>query len=161
MGDRIMSKMKKIIPLILYILILLLIIPSVNPNLTFASTEQVIYVELSQFKFEPSRIVVNKGDTIVFKLKSSDVAHGFYIDGYDVNLVVTPGELVTVTIVANQIGKFKIRCSVTCGPLHPFMVGDFIVTENGTNLPFILSLILLFLTGFIPFLPVKGGEKFE
>ncbi len=145
---------KKYFILLVYAFLIVLL---VNYTPVSASTDQTVYVELSQFKFNPGRIIVNKGDTIVFKLRSVDVTHGFYIDGYDVNVVVRPGDVVTVTLVADQVGKFKIRCSVTCGPLHPFMVGDFIVKGGGLNLPFILSIFSVFFIGIIPFLMSRRG----
>ncbi|GBC75248.1 Cytochrome c oxidase subunit 2 [archaeon HR06] len=108
---------------------------------------KVIDVKASQFKFEPERIVVNRGDTIILKVKSLDVTHGFYIDGYNVNKMVSLGEEVSITLYADKLGKFKIRCSVPCGSLHPFMVGELIVEENGLNLVFLSSYFLLILLG--------------
>jgi heme/copper-type cytochrome/quinol oxidase subunit 2 len=35
-----------------------------------------------------------------------------------------------LTFVADRPGAFRFRCSVTCGPLHPFMIGRLIVGAN-------------------------------
>lgn len=125
-------------------------------NVYATQNGRVIYVDLSQFQFEPGRIVVNRGERVVFKLRSLDVTHGFYIDGYGVDAVVEPGDVVTLSIVATQVGKFKIRCSVTCGPLHPFMVGELVVVDGGVNTPFILS---LFAVGLVGLLPLLAGRR--
>lgn len=123
-----------------------------------ASTHRVIEVTASQFQFEPGRIVVNQGDTITFKVKSEDVTHGFYIDGYGVDMQVKPGDEVTVTISADKLGKFKIRCSSTCGPLHPFMVGELIVEQGGFNSAFLSSASAILLVGAVAILVAWRGD---
>lgn len=146
----------------LYILIMILILPGLSSwsGYAKASRERVIYIELSQFKFEPGRIIVNRGDTIVFKLRSTDVTHGFFIDGYGVDVEVPPGDDVTIRITADELGKFKIRCSVTCGPLHPFMVGDFLVVENNINIQFAISIGLILLLSIIALIRgMRGGDE--
>jgi heme/copper-type cytochrome/quinol oxidase subunit 2 len=144
-----------------YILILTLVFSGLSfyTNYAVASNPKTIYVELSQFKYNPGRIIVNKGDTVILELRSTDVTHGFYIDGYNINVEAPPGEVVTIRITADMVGKFKIRCSVTCGPLHPFMVGDFLVEENNVNTPFIVSIGLILLFGIITLIKVMGGVE--
>ena len=149
--------MARLPSLLLYIIIIFTMIIAVfQVSSVYGAGERVVYIDLSQFKFEPGRVVVNRGETVVFKLRSLDVTHGFYIDGYGVDAVVRPGEVVTITITAYQAGKFKIRCSVTCGPLHPFMVGDLVVLDGGLNTPFILSLFALGLVGLLPLVRFRG-----
>jgi heme/copper-type cytochrome/quinol oxidase subunit 2 len=45
-------------------------------------------------------------------------------------VVVDPGQTASLTFVADQPGTFRLRCSVTCGALHPFMIGKLNVGPN-------------------------------
>ncbi len=73
---------------------------------------------------------VQRGDTITFHLESLDATHGLFVDGYDVNIQAEPGKSAEVTFVADKEGTFKFRCSVSCGTLHPFMIGELDVEPN-------------------------------
>jgi ferredoxin len=110
-----------------------------------------ITLKAKKFGYSPSRIVVNKGDTIVLKPTSLDVTHGFLLDGYPVEFMIKQqgiaylkytwedddGKLRTdwdkvseIEFVADKSGKFTFRCNQTCGNLHPFMTGELIVRPN-------------------------------
>lgn len=88
------------------------------------------------------RIEVNWGDHVVLHLRAADTAHGFYLDGYGIQQVVRPGEETVVRFTATRPGKFRFRCSETCGPLHPFMVGELVVRPN---IPFYGAVLLTLL----------------
>lgn len=87
-------------------------------------------VKLSQFQFQPAVFRVERGDRVRFNLDSVDVTHGFYVDGYGVSVAVPEKEQKTVEFVADRPGAFRIRCAVTCGPFHPFMIGKLVVSPN-------------------------------
>ncbi len=95
--------------------------------------ERHIRMTARAFAYEPRTLHVNRGDTVVLTLQSVDVVHGFYLDGYNLQTEVEPGRDTTVRFVADQPGKFRFRCSVSCGSLHPFMIGELVVEPN---LPF-------------------------
>jgi heme/copper-type cytochrome/quinol oxidase subunit 2 len=73
---------------------------------------------------------VNPGDTVTLQLVSTDVVHGLYVDGYDVSVEADPGQTATLTFVADRSGSFRFRCNVTCGAMHPFMIGKLTVGTN-------------------------------
>ena len=103
--------------------------------LTFAAPqERHVTVQARSFAFEPGVVRVNRGDTIVLTVESVDVVHGLYVDGYDVDATAEPGQSAQVRFVADRPGKFKFRCSISCGSLHPFMIGELVVEPN---LPFL------------------------
>jgi len=94
------------------------------------SSERVIDVQARMFRYTPDRIEVERGDTVVIRLTALDVIHGFYLDGYGVDAVARPGHPTTIRFVADRGGKFRFRCSFTCGSLHPFMIGELVVRPN-------------------------------
>jgi cytochrome c oxidase subunit 2 len=88
-----------------------------------------------QFEFVPAVIEVQQGDLVRINFKTADVVHGFYIDGYDVNLKVHWGDTESIEFVADKAGTFKFRCSVACGPFHPFMAGKLVVRQSPDVIP--------------------------
>ncbi len=94
--------------------------------------KRLVRVEASQFSYTPSTIQVQAGDTVTIELVSTDVVHGLYVDGYGVSVEADPGQTKTLTFVANRPGSFRIRCNVTCGAMHPFMVGKLTVGSDTT-----------------------------
>ncbi len=106
-------------------------------------TTREITVEAQQYEFIPHRLVVNRGDTLVIRFRSLDVTHGFFLEGYGIDakaraqfpyfwLVDDEGEqqVEQVTVVVDRSGKFRYRCSETCGSMHPFMQGEMVVRPN-------------------------------
>ncbi|HBY97673.1 MAG: cupredoxin domain-containing protein [Ardenticatenaceae bacterium] len=93
-------------------------------------TRREINLAAQRFDWQPEVIHVNRGDQVVFNITSDDVVHGFYLDGYGINEPVLPGRTTTVTISADKAGKFRFRCSYTCGNMHPFMIGELVVEPN-------------------------------
>jgi heme/copper-type cytochrome/quinol oxidase subunit 2 len=92
--------------------------------------ERFFRVEASQYAFTPAVLKVNPGDRVTIELASTDVVHGLYLDGYDMQVMADPGQTATLSFIANQSGMFRFRCSVTCGDLHPFMIGKLYVGPN-------------------------------
>jgi heme/copper-type cytochrome/quinol oxidase subunit 2 len=104
-----------------------------NPIALAARTERAekhFRIEASAYQYTPEAISVNPGDHVTIDLVSTDVVHGLYLDGYDLNVTADPGQTATLTFVADRSGSFRFRCSVTCGALHPFMIGKLNVGSN-------------------------------
>ncbi len=96
-----------------------------------AST-RVITVEAGQWEYSPGIITVNEGDRVTLRFATGDVTHGFYLDGYGIEQAILPHETAEVHFVATRAGRWMFRCSVTCGPFHPYMVGWLRVQPNTT-----------------------------
>jgi len=87
-------------------------------------------IQASQFAYSPAVLSVNPGDRVTIELTATDVVHGLSIDGYDLETKSDPGQTARLTFVANQQGSFRFRCTVTCGNMHPFMIGKLQVGQN-------------------------------
>jgi len=120
------KRMRWIVFAILAFVILLMPFPLPPP----ATASRTVRVEAGNFSFNPGVIFVNRGEQVTLELLSTDVVHGLHLEGYDLRLVSDPGQTSRVTFTADAPGTFRIRCSVTCGPLHPFMVGKVVVGAN-------------------------------
>jgi len=102
-----------------------------------------ILVRAGQYAFDPPVIGVRRGDTLKLRFAATDVVHGFYLEGHDLDVTIPPlSRQVTVkrggatqvveevVLTAGRSGKFRYRCSKTCGAMHPFMLGELIVGPN-------------------------------
>jgi heme/copper-type cytochrome/quinol oxidase subunit 2 len=105
---------------------LLIVVALLVPMPMSAAAPQThsIVINARAFAFEPSILRVHRGDTVQLHLESLDATHGLFIDGYNVDIQAEPGKSADVTFVADRAGTFKFRCSVSCGTLHPFMIGE-------------------------------------
>ncbi len=115
------------LPILLTIAVVLLLVFLSMAVIRPGGTPRRIDLEAHSYAFSPGRVEVRAGDTVTLALQASDVTHGLYVDGYAVSAVAEPGRPVSVTFVADRPGKFRLRCSVACGSLHPFMLGELVV----------------------------------
>ena len=105
-----------------------------SPRPTAPPRARTIRMEARSFEYLPAGVSVGRGDLVTLELVALDVVHGAHIDGYDVELTADPGQTARTTFVADRPGIFRLRCSVPCGPLHPFMSGTLRVDPSDTLL---------------------------
>jgi cytochrome c oxidase subunit II len=119
-----------------YIIFILLVIlascsskQEISGDITQSPTTVVkeFAVVAKQFEFIPSRIEVNEGDVIILRLTSTDVPHGLFISGYNLNTPITPGQESVLKFTADKKGEFPFSCSVLCGKNHKMMNGILVV----------------------------------
>jgi heme/copper-type cytochrome/quinol oxidase subunit 2 len=115
-----------------------------------APRERTFRIEARQYAYSPSELQINPGDAVTIQLVSTDVVHGLYIDGYDLSMEADPGQTSTMTFTADKSGSFRFRCNVTCGAMHPFMIGkltvgtnDWLVRSAGLAVVAVLGVLIL------------------
>ena len=132
-----------------------------RPATVAKGTPKIVEITASQYAYEPHRFVINPGEEVHLNLISTDVVHGFFLEGHDIEAEIRPGSLTTwvrrpstgeefhpaeeIVFTAGRPGKYRYRCSVTCGTLHPFMQGEMIVRPNRL---YHLALVTTFGTAF-------------
>jgi heme/copper-type cytochrome/quinol oxidase subunit 2 len=108
--------------------------------------DRYVTIKASKYAYEPAVLRVNRGDRVHLSLVSADVTHGFFLEGYDLDAQIPSGDFNfkvrhpskspaykttdEVSFVTDRCGKFRYRCSNTCGYMHPFMQGEMIVSPN-------------------------------
>lgn len=117
---------------------------------------RTVHIEARSFEFSPPVIHVQQGERVTIELVAADVVHGLYIDGYGYEIVADPGQTATLTFIADKAGSFRLRCSVTCGALHPFMIGKLSVGVNTLFYRAIGLSVLAGLAGFFLFRSQKN-----
>jgi len=95
-----------------------------------APQARTFHVQASRFSYRPAVLTANPGDRVTIELKATDVVHGLAIDGYNLETTSDPGQTARLTFVADRRGSFRFRCTVTCGNMHPFMIGRLQVGRN-------------------------------
>jgi len=88
-----------------------------------AGGERSFRIEATSTGFTPAVIRARAGDRVTIELVAMDVVHGLFVDGYELSTTAEPGRPGRLAFVADRTGAFRLRCSVTCGSLHPFVVG--------------------------------------
>ncbi len=179
---------KKIIFLLLLSFEIAVIIPLAIAIVPHQKTIHHIAITAQRFKYFPSKITVNKSDTIVLSFSSKDVTHGFYLDGYPIELMARKGttfkkntfnpditnpsghsleeldrnwdQISSVKFTASKSGKFVFRCTKICGNLHPFMTGELVVRPNTTyHFAVSFSIWIMFLILILIFTKDKTTPK--
>jgi cytochrome c oxidase subunit 2 len=95
--------------------------------------EMTVNVTERQFGFEfsypqsngktvvASALYLAKGQPVVFKLRSLDVIHSFFVPEFSEKLDAVPGITTTLRVTPTRTGTYPVECTELCGPGHAFM----------------------------------------
>lgn len=105
-----------------------------------------VYITAIRSHFAPDNIEgVQLGDEVYFHVTNLeqdwDVPHGFGVKGANnAELLIMPGETLTLKWVPDRTGIFPIYCTDFCSALHQEMSGYVRVSPKGSNVPLTFSL---------------------
>lgn len=89
------------------------------------------------WSFQPAEIRVPAGAEITFSATTTDVIHGFNIEGTRLNMMLIPGQISRNTYTFDEPGEYLVICHEYCGLAHHTMHGRIIVETAGTRVPVI------------------------
>lgn len=89
-----------------------------------------VAVDARMGSFAPRMIRATRGDTIHVTLRALDTAHGFKVQGTDIDITAMPGQAVEVTFVVDWEGGREWYCTFSCGPQHGTMSGMIVVQRE-------------------------------
>jgi hypothetical protein len=82
--------------------------------------------------FEPATIYIQRDDSVVFRFRSADVFHQFYVPELGIGPVdIDPGHEKKISFRAEKAGVFRYYCTSQCGGCHFYMQGWIVVTPPG------------------------------
>jgi len=115
-----------------------------NPNAIWAATDAAIVrtgttVRIRMFAirsyFSPGEIEVQQGDSVIIHITNGeqerDMLHGIGIAGYNINVVVDPGETKTIAFRATKPGVWPFYCTNFCSAMHQEMQGYLLIKPRG------------------------------
>jgi len=85
-----------------------------------------VYIISQQFLFNPGTsqpIRLPADSRVTFHITSADVVHGFEVSGTNINVMVIPGQIATITADFHEPATYGIVCHEYCGAGHHSMEG--------------------------------------
>lgn len=96
--------------------------PFDNPGVfEIGDNEYEVVMTLQAFGFNPNKIEVPVGAKVNFIMTSKDVIHGFQVAGTNLNAMVVPGHIQSISQTFNEPGEFLVLCNEYCGAGHQMM----------------------------------------
>lgn len=71
------------------------------------------------------------GRPVVFKIRSLDVVHSFFVPEFSEKIDAVPGITTTLRVTPTRIGSYPAECTELCGPGHSLMRAAVRVVSKG------------------------------
>lgn len=86
-----------------------------------ADNKYQVVMTVQAFSFNPGNFEIPVGAEVEFIMTSKDVIHGVQIPGTNMNAMITPGHIQTITETFDEPGEYLIICNEYCGSGHQMM----------------------------------------
>ena len=87
-----------------------------------------------------SVLYLPKGRPVVFKLRSLDVVHSFFVPEFSEKLDAVPGITTTLRVTPNRLGHYPAECTELCGAGHSLMRAAVYVVQPAVFQQWLASL---------------------
>ena len=91
--------------------------------------EKVIKITTKRWDFNPSVIMIKKGEPVILEFTALDVVMGFKLPDFGVRTDVIPGKTTRLRLLPMAAGTFVFLCDIFCGEGHEDMNGKLVVVE--------------------------------
>ena len=106
-------------PLVFFAVVLLTLLTAAIPGKLAASSEpKVIEITAKRFSFTPDKITLKKGESVILRLKSEDVTHGFFQRALKLDEEIPAGKSADINLTPSTAGNFLTICHHFCGVGH-------------------------------------------
>ena len=85
------------------------------------------------WSFQPAEIHVPADADITFTATTTDVIHGFNVEGTRVNMMLVPGQISRLSYRFSEPGEYLLICHEFCGLGHHMMYGKVVVHPAGSE----------------------------
>ncbi len=92
--------------------------------------EYEAYVVARTFFYNPDTVEVPANSEVTFYVTSGDVIHSYSVVGTNLNTMVIPGEVSTMTAEFDEPGEYGVICNEYCGGGHHDMEGQLHVVPE-------------------------------
>lgn len=89
----------------------------------------VATIKAMMFGYQPNKLEIPVGATVLFQVTSQDVVHSFTIPQTNVNMMVTPGHINQAEHTFKEAGSYLVICNEYCGTGHHYMQMEIEVSE--------------------------------
>ena len=92
-----------------------------------AKAPRIVEITAKRFGFSPDKITLKKNETVILRLRSEDVTHGFFLRALKLDEDISPDAPTDITVTPTTAGTFTTICDHFCGANHGNMKMTIVV----------------------------------